>query len=121
MWLGIYQRVSKYGNCITKSTRLGFHTEAQHTTEVTLYSYFEGAKLTQLIQMRMELADTIVIYSNKIDIIDNELASIGNFIPDLEIKRALLRGLGSLLSVTSKVIRSNAKSISESVAQLTEN
>lgn len=46
----------------------------------------------------------------KIELIENELESIGNCITDLEMKRALLRDLQSGISGTAQMIRYDQKS-----------
>ena len=76
------------------------------------------ANRTRLHELKMREKDSIIEYSNKIQNLVNELQAAGHSISELEMKRALLKGLRSEFVVTAEVIRSSGVYYSTAVSNL---
>lgn len=76
------------------------------------------AKLTKLQSLDMMNNDPVIQYSNTIENLLNQLSAAGHIFPNLEKKRAILRGLRDEFSVMSQVIRIAGKEYDEVLSQL---
>lgn len=83
-------------------------------SEARIDSYLQKYQIAQMLQ-----EESISLFVNRLQDIEDKLASIGHVIPDTEKRRTLLRGLTNTFDISAGIIRATGKTYHKSVAFLT--